>query len=158
MKRFKDYGEGGPNEAPPPNRRPRFPLGSLVGFGYPFCAPSSSLAAVGEAFTLGVHMNRVELMTVEDCYGISDGVLLAPNFPVPQGNCPEKSDSDADTTAKAASSAAAGQRAWMKASAQMKHSFNRSRQPTPEERRLATCWASLARRDGAQPWNVLWAP
>lgn len=38
-----------PNKAPPPNRRPRFPLGVPVQFDYLFCAPPSSSAAVGEA-------------------------------------------------------------------------------------------------------------
>jgi hypothetical protein len=38
-----------PNHAPAPNRRPRFPLGTLAGFGYMFCAQPSSPAAVGEA-------------------------------------------------------------------------------------------------------------
>ena len=37
------------NKAPPPNRRPRFPLGGLGGFGCPFCAPPAFPAAVGEA-------------------------------------------------------------------------------------------------------------
>jgi hypothetical protein len=37
------------NNAPPPNRRPRFPLGDLRGFDYYFCAPPVSPAAVGEA-------------------------------------------------------------------------------------------------------------
>ena len=32
-----------------PNRRPRFPLGGLGEFEYPFCAPPSLAAAVGEA-------------------------------------------------------------------------------------------------------------
>jgi hypothetical protein len=38
-----------PNQAPAPNRRPRFPLGGLGGFEYLTCAPSASPAAVGEA-------------------------------------------------------------------------------------------------------------
>jgi len=38
-----------PNEAPAPNRRPRFPLGGSKKFEYRFCAPPSSPAAVGEA-------------------------------------------------------------------------------------------------------------
>lgn len=37
------------NKAPAPNRLPRFPLGSLGRFDYPFCAPPASPAAVGEA-------------------------------------------------------------------------------------------------------------
>ena len=37
------------NAAPAPNRRPRFPLGSLVRIDYHFCAPSPSPAAAGEA-------------------------------------------------------------------------------------------------------------
>jgi hypothetical protein len=37
------------NNAPAPNRRPRFPFGSLVEFEYVFCAPPASSAAVGEA-------------------------------------------------------------------------------------------------------------
>ena len=37
------------NEAPAPNRRPRFPLGGLVQFEYVVCAPPISSAAVGEA-------------------------------------------------------------------------------------------------------------
>jgi hypothetical protein len=37
------------NHAPAPNRRPRFPLGAMLYFEYPVCAPSSSPAAVGEA-------------------------------------------------------------------------------------------------------------
>jgi len=38
-----------PNKAPAPNRRERFPLGGLRGFGYLFSAPPASPAAVGEA-------------------------------------------------------------------------------------------------------------
>ncbi len=38
-----------PNKAPAPNRRLRFPLGSLGDFEYPPCAPPASPAAVGEA-------------------------------------------------------------------------------------------------------------
>jgi hypothetical protein len=38
-----------PKKAPAPNRRPRFPLGSLVGFDCPFCVPPPSPAAVGES-------------------------------------------------------------------------------------------------------------
>ena len=38
-----------PNKAPAPNRRPRFPLGARLPFGFPFCAPRASPAAVGEA-------------------------------------------------------------------------------------------------------------
>jgi hypothetical protein len=38
-----------PNKAPAPNRRPRFPFAALFPFGYPFCAPPASPAAVGEA-------------------------------------------------------------------------------------------------------------
>ncbi len=49
MKRFRDYGEDRPNKAPPPNRRPHFPLGIAGEFGYPVCAPPASPAAVGEA-------------------------------------------------------------------------------------------------------------
>jgi hypothetical protein len=42
-----------PNNAPAPNRRPRFPLGGLGVFGH-LCLRSTSLpAAVGEAQTLG---------------------------------------------------------------------------------------------------------
>jgi hypothetical protein len=37
------------NEAPAPNRRPRFPLGGLGDSDYAVCAPSASPAAVGEA-------------------------------------------------------------------------------------------------------------
>lgn len=37
------------NNAPSPNRRPRFPLGALGLFVYHFCAPPASPAAVGEA-------------------------------------------------------------------------------------------------------------
>lgn len=37
------------NQAPAPNRRPRFPLGALPPFVYSFCAPPTSSAAVGEA-------------------------------------------------------------------------------------------------------------
>ena len=37
------------NKTPPPNRRPRFPLGGLWGFEYLVCAQLVSLAAVGEA-------------------------------------------------------------------------------------------------------------
>ena len=36
------------NKAPPPNRRPPFPLGGHAKFGYSFCAPPASPAAVGE--------------------------------------------------------------------------------------------------------------
>ncbi len=39
----------GPNKAPAPNRRPRFPVGSMGGFVYRVCAPPTSPAAVGEA-------------------------------------------------------------------------------------------------------------
>ena len=38
-----------PNKAPAPNRRPRFPLGTLAPFGYSVCAPPAFPAAVGEA-------------------------------------------------------------------------------------------------------------
>ena len=38
-----------PNQAPAPNRRPRFPFGASEEFAYHFCAPPSSSAAVGEA-------------------------------------------------------------------------------------------------------------
>lgn len=38
-----------PNNAPAPNRRPRFPLGGLGRFDYRFCALPAFLAAVGEA-------------------------------------------------------------------------------------------------------------
>jgi hypothetical protein len=38
-----------PNNAPAPNRRPRFPLGALGEFAYPFSARPASPAAVGEA-------------------------------------------------------------------------------------------------------------
>ncbi len=37
------------NHAPAPNRRLRFPLGSLAWFDYRLCAPPASPAAVGEA-------------------------------------------------------------------------------------------------------------
>ena len=37
------------NQAPAPNRRPRFPLGVPDEFVYHFCAPPASSAAVGEA-------------------------------------------------------------------------------------------------------------
>jgi hypothetical protein len=37
------------NQAPAPNRRPRFPLSGLGEFGRPICAPPASQAAVGEA-------------------------------------------------------------------------------------------------------------
>jgi hypothetical protein len=37
------------NEAPAPNRRPRFPLVALFPFVYLFCAPPASPAPVGEA-------------------------------------------------------------------------------------------------------------
>ncbi len=37
------------NEAPAPNRRPRFPPGVSGGFAYAVCAPSASPATVGEA-------------------------------------------------------------------------------------------------------------
>jgi hypothetical protein len=39
----------GSNEAPAPNRRPRFPLGGVGGFEYRICAQPSAPAAVGEA-------------------------------------------------------------------------------------------------------------
>jgi hypothetical protein len=38
-----------PNEAPAPNRRPRFPFRALCQFHYPVCAQPASPAAVGEA-------------------------------------------------------------------------------------------------------------
>ena len=38
-----------PNEASPPNRRPRFPLGASVPLVYNFRAPPAVTAAVGEA-------------------------------------------------------------------------------------------------------------
>ncbi len=38
-----------PNQAPAPNRRPRFPSGAWFRFQSSFCAPPSSPAAVGEA-------------------------------------------------------------------------------------------------------------
>jgi hypothetical protein len=38
-----------PNYAPAPNRRPRFPFGSLGEFEHLVCAPRTSPAAVGEA-------------------------------------------------------------------------------------------------------------
>jgi hypothetical protein len=38
-----------PNNTPAPNRRPRFPLGGLAPFVYPFCAPPAPSAAAGEA-------------------------------------------------------------------------------------------------------------
>ena len=38
-----------PNQAPAPNRRPRFSLGSLARFEYHLCAPPAVPAAVGEA-------------------------------------------------------------------------------------------------------------
>ena len=37
------------NNAPAPNRRPRFPLGDLEEFEHLVCAPPASPAAVGEA-------------------------------------------------------------------------------------------------------------
>jgi hypothetical protein len=37
------------NEAPAPNRRPRFPPGTLGQFEYNVCAPPASPAAAGEA-------------------------------------------------------------------------------------------------------------
>lgn len=37
------------NKARAPNRRPRFPLLTLRGLVYSFCAPPASPAAVGEA-------------------------------------------------------------------------------------------------------------
>jgi hypothetical protein len=37
------------NQAPAPNRRPRFPFAALGGFDYLRCAPAASSAAVGEA-------------------------------------------------------------------------------------------------------------
>jgi len=47
-----------PNQAPAPNRRPRFPLGSPEEFEYPVCAPSASPAAVGEAQRSAAHASR----------------------------------------------------------------------------------------------------
>jgi len=47
-----------PNHAPAPNRRLRFPLGSLGEFDYPVCAPPTSLAAVGEARRSAVQKSR----------------------------------------------------------------------------------------------------
>jgi hypothetical protein len=44
------------NEAPAPNRRPRFPLGCSGEFEYNFCTPPSSSAAVGEARRYAVAM------------------------------------------------------------------------------------------------------
>jgi hypothetical protein len=41
--------QGKPNHAPPPNRRPRFPLEALARFDYLFCALPACPAAVGEA-------------------------------------------------------------------------------------------------------------
>jgi hypothetical protein len=38
-----------PNNAPAPNRRPRFPLGGQEQFEYHICAPPASPAAVGQA-------------------------------------------------------------------------------------------------------------
>jgi hypothetical protein len=38
-----------PNEAPAPDRRPRFRLGSLRELEYYFCAPPAAPATVGEA-------------------------------------------------------------------------------------------------------------
>lgn len=40
---------GTPNEAPAPNRRPRFPLGAARAFVYHSSAPPAVPAAVGEA-------------------------------------------------------------------------------------------------------------
>ena len=37
------------NQAPSPNRRPRFPLDAWCKFGYPICALPASPAAAGEA-------------------------------------------------------------------------------------------------------------
>jgi hypothetical protein len=37
------------NDAPAPNRRPRFPLRSLAWFDHHLCAPTAVPAAVGEA-------------------------------------------------------------------------------------------------------------
>ena len=37
------------NDAPPPNRRPRFPFAASPAFDYRFCAPPDFSAAVGEA-------------------------------------------------------------------------------------------------------------
>jgi hypothetical protein len=37
-----------PNNAPAPNRRPRFPLATMFASDYDFCAPPSLSAAVGE--------------------------------------------------------------------------------------------------------------
>jgi hypothetical protein len=42
------------NEAPAPNRRPRFPLGAAQSLEYLVCAPPAVSAAVGEARRLGV--------------------------------------------------------------------------------------------------------
>ena len=51
-----------PNQAPSPNRRPRFPLGVLGQFDYFVCAPPASPAAVGDA-----HRWRVTGMLCENC-------------------------------------------------------------------------------------------
>jgi hypothetical protein len=40
--------ERGPNQAAPPNRRPRFAFAVLRKFDYCFCAPPALSAAVGE--------------------------------------------------------------------------------------------------------------
>src|SRR5437667_9097120 len=50
------------NEAPAPNRRPRFPLGSLGEFGYYLYASLASPAAVGEA-CVGRHPRTHEIKT-----------------------------------------------------------------------------------------------
>jgi hypothetical protein len=46
---FGHFEEPAPNEAPAPNRRPRFPIGGLGNFEYGFCGPPAFAAAVGEA-------------------------------------------------------------------------------------------------------------
>jgi hypothetical protein len=43
------HGHLNANQAPAPNRRPPFALGSLAWFGYHSCAPPAFSAAVGEA-------------------------------------------------------------------------------------------------------------
>jgi hypothetical protein len=50
-----------PNKAPAPNRRHRFPLGTLREFAYLFCAPPASPAAVGEAQRCGSGSNGAVL-------------------------------------------------------------------------------------------------
>jgi hypothetical protein len=45
----EDIASHSPNQAPAPNRRPRFPLGGLPRIVYLVCAPPASPAAVGEA-------------------------------------------------------------------------------------------------------------